>query len=180
MDPFVNYPQRGIALPAGCKDLMDKLRQQPGSESTQKRIYSEGFEQIPGYVTRLLQSKAARRQVTISCAVPTGAMVVEFGPFIMGYRPSGLSVLMFVDGTDPLLEPAVRAVFEEAGLSAFVDSGVGGGVEPMRMIRYPLPDRATEAARLIADVFRKGFGLSERTRLGFDYYEEGARNSGAA
>lgn len=171
MNPFVNLNQRGIELPPGCKDLIDTLGSQNRQASGAKQGFSEGIDAIPRYVTRLLESKALGRVLSMVCVVPPAAMVLEFGTFFAGYRPGGLSGLVFVDGNEPLLESAVRGVFGEAGFSPFAEFGVGGGVEPMRMLRYALPDRAGEAANLVTNVLIKGFGVPESARFCFNYFE---------
>jgi len=171
MNPFVNYQQRGIELPPGCKDLIDTLRTQKTVGPAATRIPAGGLQDIPNYVARLLQSKARGRHLVISSTVPFAAVVLKFGRFLMGHHPSGLSALIFTDSTEPLQEQMVRTVFEQVGFSPFMEYGVGGGVEPTRTLCYPLPDTATEAASLVTAVFQKGFGVSEHARLEFGYYE---------
>lgn len=174
MNPFVNYQQRGVELPAGCKNLFDVLRGQIRDTSSPHRVRREGLKDIWPYLSRLLHSKASYRQLIISCYVPRAAILLEFGPFLVGYRPSGLSAMLFIDDTEPLQEQAVRTVFEEAGFAAFSASSIGGGVEPTRVLRYPLPNAVGDATRLITDVLQRGFGLSAQARLGFDYDEHDA------
>jgi len=173
MNEFVNYNQRGVSLPRGCKDLIDALRQQHPHVAVERQMPAGNFGDLGQYMSRLLNSRATVRRVVISAVRAT--IHLEFGPFVMGYRPAGLSALVFVDETDPLQEPAVRAVFEEADIPLFNEFGSTGTAGPMWALRYPLPNVASDAQTLIEELLCRGFGLTRHTPLwfGFDALDAG-------
>jgi len=172
MNSFVNPHQRGVELPSGCKELIDMLRKQGDAASTQEPARFEGFDHVKHYVAAMWQAKAIAKWLVISSpAIRPTAMILQFGQFQLGRRPSGPSAWIYIDGTEPLLETAVRMVFEEAGSCQFAGYGVGGGVEPMRVLVYPLPDVAEQASDLIIAVFERGFGLTRDSRLAFNYHD---------
>lgn len=163
MNPFVNFQQRGIELPGGCKDLVDVLRMEHQRVAEPNRVaLTEGLADIERYVSGLLQPDAKVKQVILFSYDYRAVVCLRFGPFRFGYSPSGLSALVYVDDTEPLQEQAVRTVFEEAGISPFLESGV---------LRYALPNTLTEATNLITDLLRRGFGVREDARLGFHSYD---------
>jgi hypothetical protein len=172
MNPFVNFGQRNIQLPPGCKDLMDVLRTLHRKDCGKEDNCKEGLGDIARYLARLLEPRGAEsRQVVIFCYAQRAVVSLDFGPFLLGCRPSGLSALIFVDGSEPLQEQAVRTVFEQAGIPPFLASGVPGMEGPTRVLRYALPSTLEDASRVITTLFRRGFGVGEEARLGFQFFD---------
>src|SRR5439155_5393415 len=79
-----------------------------------------------------------------------------------------LCIALFIDGSDRARLPRVRKFFHDAEISPSVDV-MGSisviGVTPTRILIYPLPVAAPDAAELITRVLREGFALSEETQL---------------
>jgi hypothetical protein len=175
MNPFVNFQKRTIQLPPGCKDLMDVLRTLHREGPRKADTCKERLSDVGHYLNRLLEPPGGEsRQVVIFCYECRAVVCLDFGPFLIGCRPSGLSALVFVDGAEPLQEQAVRTVFEQANIPPFLESGVPGMDGPTRLLRYALPSTVADATRLITALFRQGFGVSKKTRMGFHYLDRNA------
>src|SRR5690242_4966749 len=67
-EPFVNPNQRGVELPAGCKDLMDVLKMDGGGGSTAYSLRMERgkLREVPERVATLCRSKAFLKGLTVS------------------------------------------------------------------------------------------------------------------
>jgi hypothetical protein len=151
---------------------MDVLRTLHRKDSAREDACKEGLRDVAHYLARLLEPPGAEsRQVVIFCYAQRAVVSLDFGPFLLGSRPSGLSALVFVDGSEPLQEQAVRTVFEQAGIPPFLASGVPGMEGPTRVLRYALPSTLEDATKLITALFRKGFGVGEQARLGFQFFD---------
>ena len=170
MNQFVNYQQRGIELPAGCKDLIDVLRIEHRRVSAPNRAPAEGLADLQRYVSLLMDSKAKLRRLTISFRHGRLPITLALSPFCTGYGPWLVSISVFVDPTKPAEEQAVRRVFDEAGIAPLIKSLVTG-VGPVRALHYPLPSDACDAGRIVAEVLRSAFDVTEQAPLWFDYLE---------
>src|SRR5215831_17378673 len=73
-NPFVNPNQRGVELPAGCKDLQDVLEKAGLSGAFRKRVCGT-VNDVRDYVLRLYETEGAERGLIILCP-PKGAFLV--------------------------------------------------------------------------------------------------------
>ena len=170
MNQFVNYQQRGIELPPGCKDLIDVLRMEYLRVSELNLAPAEGLSDIERYVSRQMNSRAKFRRLTVSCSHRLDAICLAMSPFCPSHGPWLMSISVSVDPNKPTEERAVRRVFDNAGISPLIKTltAVDGLV---RSLHYPLPSAASDACRIIADVLRSAFGVTEQSPLWFDYLE---------
>ncbi len=176
MNQFVNPKKRGVELPEGCKDLINVIRQpwqiQPAGPTKFERFtqpdYSVGtFEHMEFQVSRLFISTAQTRFLSILCCEGDERKVV----ISLIFRNGTLGVTLVLGEKDLGRESAIRALFAASGAQPTMDtvSSTAGGAS--RLLRFPLPTSAPSAALMIADAFRKGFGLRESSKLFFYYHE---------
>ncbi len=170
MNEFVNFEQRGVELPVGCTDLIDALRRHTNPAVGAKLLPAGGFGDIERHLIHLLKARTGIRHLIISAGHDGATVSLEFGPFQLGCRPAGLSALLFLDDADLSQQQAVRTVFEEAGISPFLEHGLAGIAGPMRVIRYALPNGVQKAAALIRELLEQGFGLSKNAPLWFNTF----------
>jgi hypothetical protein len=162
MDAFVDSSKRSIDLPFGCKDLADALanaNREPDSRARWKLL--SGLQGAERYLAGLLLTPAALLYLDISIT-PTPHRL-QLAPLC-----GELCILLFVDGSDTVRLPCLRKFFHDAEISAAVD--VMGSVSvtsatSARILIYPLPNVAPDAAELITRVLREGFALSEEAQL---------------
>ncbi len=172
MRQLVNYKKRGVELPKGCKDLIDVL-QGPGRAKAPlaavgqpvlgggklERFSTRGLAQIERYVNRLFES---RSKVAMVSLMPPDRQTEVCCVFRM---EGGLHLVLFVNQHDMEREGTVRALFESLGIQPTLDYVM---IYPkIRVLRYPLPGDAPSAARIVADLLVKGFGLREDAGLDF-------------
>src|SRR6267378_5961930 len=168
MNQFINPNRRGFELPEGCKNLIDVI-QQPwliqSSAKAELEILHEpdyphwgGFGQIELYIAGLFTSSARGKILSIGCIEPK--VVIS-----LMHRGEGINVTLCVICADPAREQAVRGVFGEAAVLPILDSSVTSGRVPSRVLKFPLPKCAPEAAQVTTDLLRRGFSLREDARL---------------
>jgi hypothetical protein len=162
MNPFVDFQKRSIELPFGCKDLADTLataNREPGSKARWKVL--NGLQETERYLAGLLLRADALLYLDISIT-PT--------PHRLHLAPlrGALCILLFIDGSDKGRLQRVRKFFHDAEISPAVDV-MGSITVPettsTRILIYPLPVVAPDAAELITRVLREAFALSEEAQL---------------
>lgn len=164
MNPFVNYQQRGVELPAGCKDLIDVMGLEKASEADGTR--AEGLSDIERYVSRLMDPQGKLRRLTIS-RHGRAMICLALSPFCKGHSPWLVSVAVLVDSAKPTEEKEVCRLFDDAGISPLIKSLVAGA-RPTRAMHYPLPSEPSTAVLIIAEVLRVVFDVTAYTTLRFD------------
>jgi hypothetical protein len=138
MARFVNYKSRSVALPFGCTDLMDVLRQPSGVCAP---LFPEGLparlEYIMSQLLRLLLSRS-----------PTSSLLLftEHVALKVFCTSSGgpLEVSLVVEAVP--LQQEIRKFFKERSINALQDRPNGSG---SRILRYPVSRDALTAAGLI-------------------------------
>jgi hypothetical protein len=162
MNPFVDSNKRSIELPFGCKDLADALanaNREPESKDRWKLL--NGLQETERYLARLLLRPDAILYLDISLA---------HTPHRLQLAPvrDALCIVLFVDGSDKGRLPRVRKFFHDAEISPPVDV-IGSisviGATSTRILIYPLPILAPDAAELITRTLREGFALCEEAQL---------------
>jgi len=162
MNEFVNFQNRSIELPAGCKDLIDVL-----PPPREVRMPVEGFAHVERYLSRLFQSAAKRRSVVI--------WSLDYQEHVRVSNRDGLLTLMvLVDTQDAIREQAVLRLFREAGIPPLRDEdGRGDGI-PLRVLFYPLSASVPESAALIRSLLQSVYGIAHDAGLLFHYHERDA------
>jgi hypothetical protein len=165
MNPFVDSKKRSIDLPFGCKDLADTLanaNREPGPEARWKLL--NGLQETERHLAGLLLRPEAILYLDISIShSPLGLHRLQLAP-VRGE----LCILLFIDGSDKGRLRRVRKFFHDAEISQAVD--VMGSISVQeatstRILIYPLPVVAPDAAELITGVLREAFALSEEAQL---------------
>jgi hypothetical protein len=162
MNPFVDTQNRSIKLPFGCKDLADALanaNREPDSKAHWKLV--NGLQETERYLVGLLLKPGALLYLDIN--IPHTLHRLQLAPV-----RDELCILLFIDGTDEERLPRVRKLLHDARISPAVDvmgNIVVIGGTPARILIYPLPVVAPDAAELITRVLREGFALPEEAPL---------------
>jgi hypothetical protein len=162
MNPFVDTQKRSIELPFGCKDLADALanaNREPDSRARWKLV--NGLQEAERYLAGLLLQPAALLYLDIS---------IIHTPDRLQLAPlrDELCILLFIDGSDKGRLSRVRKFLHNAEISPAVDvmgNIVVIGGTSARILIYPLPVVAPDAAELITRVLRDGFVLPEKVPL---------------
>ena len=162
MNPFVDSNKRSVELPFGCKNLADALtnpNREPDPRARWKLL--NGLQEAERYLAGLLLRPDALLYLDIS---------ITHTPHRLQLAPvrDELCILLFIDGSDKGRLSCVRKFFHEAEISPAVD--VMGSISVIdatstRILIYPLPVVAPDAAELIIRVLREAFNLPEEAQL---------------
>jgi hypothetical protein len=152
-NPFVNPNQRGVELPAGCKDLMDVLKiggsqQAPGRVQVSHGVLSD----VEKHVGEVLES--ASKQL-FSVGIPKRRILV-----ILGKREDGLMLNFSIPAKQ---QSVVRRMFQEPKIGRPID-----GMEYVSVTLGPAKD---VVAMTIVELLVEGFGVTEGERMMFCSYE---------
>src|SRR5688572_26574826 len=88
--------------------------------STAPGSYSGRLTDVESYVSRMLQSPAKRKRLTIFCWEKD-----KHETLIFMYGRGAIQALLFVDCTNPVREQAIRRVFDAAAISPRQDELAG-------------------------------------------------------
>lgn len=186
MSKFVNYKKRSVALPAGCKNLIDLLGPHgvpklvgsvpAGSISPHERPTVTRGESVAGrlsgiekYVTMVFESRTPSFILLIT--PPDERFRIQADRMQDGKMRVSVMVQA---GTDR--ERAVRSFLAYRGLQVPEDAEMPPQFIPDLPVHItydisPLPSEASVLSRLIAGLSRDAFGLSDDSELRFRYYE---------
>lgn len=162
MNEFVNYGNRGVSLPKGCKDLIDLLRSDSEHAPRMDRKTTEGLRQLDDYLSGLLSSPSA--QVVLAIV----GFDLNAGVFLENSK-GVLSAMVVMNAAGSAEEHTVRECFRLAGVAPIADD-LPGGSGGSRVLRYPLPPSIPDVGRLISEVLRAACGAAEHAGLYYDYY----------
>src|SRR6267378_2725513 len=113
MNKFVNFAKRSVALPSGCKDLIDVLqRAKRDPASTMTTHSAEGLGDVATHLSRLLEAGAKSRYLAITWYEMNYVQVIS--------ERGALTVLAVVHEITQR-EQAVRDVFKAASLKPIHD-----------------------------------------------------------
>ena len=186
MSKFVNYKKRSIELPSGCKDLIDVLRRNAGLERLDNIPAGNGFHGVfPGvicggffeghlsdigkYVAMVFDSRALAFFLIVN--PPDGGVTLTVYRGEDGTTHASLEVQV---GTER--EKAVRSFLAPRGLHIPDDSGMPSQfASALPVYRFcdllPLAPEAPLLSKLVEELFRRAFGLSDDSKLCFRYQE---------
>lgn len=156
------YEARGVALPEGCKDLIDML---PRFEHKPQAGHAcrGGLADLSHWLSWLLSDPAVSKSLTVIWPRQAEGIHLFWGC-------GELSVLLTLRGRETNHEIAIRSIFGEAGLTPITDE-LAAGPTPGQVLRYQLPAQLSRAAELLQDVLLRGCVAPERSVLMFHYYE---------
>jgi hypothetical protein len=154
MSEFPEMPIRSVDLPYGCKDLLDVdairnwkpagERVRPWRETTDRLAY------IEGQMAELFQTAGRSKLIYLSRHEDHGRVL------IISDNDLNASVVAASWRNAVELE-AIRSVFDEARVPSRTEPV--GHWETKDALKYALPAKDSDAAGLIGQVFRAGYGL---------------------
>jgi len=179
MNEFVNYNKRSVALPQGCKNLLDviqsleeqKAQQQviaklPGSTMDDTSVTGRLLE-IGKYVGLVFEFREIIFTLTIT--PPDERLILTIHPM-----ENGSAHAYIVFQMDSRCEVAVRDFLARRGLKPPVESALPVTFYPGVPVQItcdivPMPTCASILSELITDLFRNVCEATEDTALRFSY-----------
>ena len=161
-NPFVNPNQRGVELPAGCKDLLDVLKTHGGKHGPGRTwIEYGGLGEVETRVLNFFKSSAKRKLFSMGILEKRIFMALR-----VHEREVSLNLFVYDDQIDA--KEALVRVFEAP------KSGQQDGNR--QYVSIPLESwTAKFVSHALAVFLGKGFGVTEEERMMFVYFEvEGA------
>jgi hypothetical protein len=162
MNPFIDNQKRSVDLPFGCKDLADALAnatREPNSKNRWKLL--KGLPDTERYLAGLLLTPDSLSYLSI------GLVHTPHRLELTRVRDD-LCILLLIDGSDKGRLRRVRKFFRDAKIAPVVDA-IGNlsviSKISTRILIYPLPVVAPDAAELLTRVLREGFAIAEETQL---------------
>jgi hypothetical protein len=161
-NPFVNPNQRGMELPAGCKDLMDVLKK-GGSErpgAGRPVILYGVLSEVERRVEAFSESGAGERLFSVGIQ---GRGI----HLILVKRGEDLSLNFSVPAKHQSLKDAVRRIFENP---KFGENKFG-----QEYVSVALKAAKDSVARMMVKLLVEGYGVLEGEQLMFVSYERAER-----
>jgi hypothetical protein len=167
MNDFVNPQHRGVDLPAGYKDLMEVLDRKNkgvhGSEKAERSPVVENFANngllhVEHFVDLLLNSRSERPLISFFAE----RRLITFALF---KEVTGLKAAFCFKAGDLVLERTVREIFAEAGL--IPSSEKKNPDTGHQALVYPVPLARSALLKLIEELLRRAYGISESDALSF-------------
>lgn len=174
MNEFVNPQHRGVTLPAGYKDLMDVLAAKKANEPvisregfpTVERFDTNGLAHVENYLIRFLNSQSKMVFLTFFLKRSQSAFM------LVHFRDVFEAVFLFIE-EDATRQKTVREIFAELGVVPVSDASVIATKQ--RVVKYPVVPVLPDALKVVTELLRQAYGVSERAGLGFFYHETGSR-----
>jgi len=145
MNPFVNFNQRGIDLPPGCKDLIDVLPKKAGFQPFKNEelpgLYLRDLEVLIG---QLYEFKGAGRLLYIQSY--DGVRIC------LSCSLSFKRVMFVLKPDENTLAESVKATLLAAGIS--VESVTLRQIADQPSVHCPLPATAPETVSLLGKLFQ--------------------------
>jgi hypothetical protein len=168
MNSFINYQNRSVELPEGCKDLTDVLNLAKAASASAPEGTQTGSLGVPGcpaevgtYLLRFSTSTAKVRSLWIHIRWDAPSLVAVF------CGKHGLRGLIFVDAGR---EQFVRTVLADFGISPFQDDLLPNNVRGLQCQLSSVSD----PGHFLAQLLTNGFSVTQDTVLEFDYRERNA------
>ncbi len=121
------------------------------------------------YVWRMLKSAAKRPSLTIQCWKHN-----EKPSLHLFIARDSVNVMIFLKRAEIQREQVVRAIFAQAGAVPVQEEVTGQAGDESRFLLYALQKTAPEVIHLVAEFFRKGYGVAENAEMEFNYREREA------
>lgn len=151
---FVNPNQRGVGLPAGCKNLMDVIKMD-GSlppAAGRQRIWYDDLSKVEQRVAVFLQSR-------VTGLLSVG--ILQRHILVILNRADDLTLSFSAPAER---QPVVRRIFKEPKISRPID-----GMEYVSVVLGPAKDAV---AMTVVELLVHVFGVLEGEQLMFHSYEE--------
>jgi len=178
MSEFVNYNQRGISLPPGCKDLIDLLeRDRRLAEAAQPNLNARAqlvkggetvgaFADMEAFAVMAFSSGASVTNLQIRSDEPQATVIYHHQA---AWRQIAITLELNAGR-----EATIRGLFEQRGLKAPQSVELPKFLFPNSPSRvgYDLTAACPDASRfreITTDIFRSVCGLNEKSILRFRY-----------
>jgi hypothetical protein len=168
MSDFVNFQKRSVALPGGCKDLIDVLRRPAEEQPTVTRGHRSdgGVRQVATYLGRLFESRSELATLMISSADENLTAMFYL-------RGGGQVFVLILIASDPALEAAVRSFYAKRGIQPVqtypIPKQEGGGLG--WGLVFPMPSLSIETAHLTGELLSHLSSAGQEVELHFRYYQ---------
>ncbi len=153
---FVDPDQRGVELPAGCKDLHEFLQKMAAQKLRAQSIFPlerGSLKDIPIFLQRLyMEHYGMSLFVTIRAA--KAILLIE-------NRHCGCRLSFLLRKQQPMLAPVVQELFGNTGIEEEARDGV-------RLVRAPLPPLWLEGAQIVESVIR-AYSAADNADLLFQF-----------
>jgi hypothetical protein len=166
MNDFVNDNNRCVELPQGYKNLIDVLEAKKDSSPItsdlslkNERVPARGLAHIEDYLRWFLCSKS---RPLLSFFPARGQMA-----FTLMYGKDDPYMMFCFHGLDTACEKEVRGVLMVSGLSSISDAVVPNTNQ--RVLTFPLPTMLNDAVKIVTELLRTAYGVSDEAGLGFLY-----------
>ena len=180
MFEFINYKSRSVALPPGCKDLIDLLRPAglPKAEAvvstdehsvvTRGESVTARMPEIGKYVARVFHAPGKMVIVLMST-------VDEQFTINLSRDQSATIAAHVVFGHSADRERAMRTFCQRHGLNTLPDSGIHEVFSPhlpVHSIHHvsPLPSEPESLSDMVTELFRDVCGLDDTAEIHFHCY----------
>ncbi len=162
MSDFVNYSERSVQLPDGCKNLIDVLAARDAEPPRLIRTVTEGLRHLEAHLAGLLSAPETYGALSILGFDSESAVFVtrskQCMDVVIVLRKAGLTA-----------EAAVREGFARADLSPIWDA-VPADAEGARVFKYIIPASLAEIVPLISEVLRAACGATEYGGLYYHWH----------
>jgi len=164
MNPFVNFKQRGVELPRGCKDLNDVLSKFPSPVFGWPHQYKQGtLADVRNCANRLYHrpygEKTPFKQTLF-------ILHWQKNVLLMATRDRGfINIEFMLRPSDAFVSEAITEIFGEK--AQFTPSPIEG----FQTVRVPLPESWEESAQLIIDFLLRAYGISEDDKFIFSFQD---------
>jgi len=170
MSDFIQRSNRSIALPLGCKDLMDVEAIRDWKAASHPDVFKPLTKDHLAFVEDFL----AERLETAGHSTLVGIWrFLDRGQIFVHKDPELVVPVVVAIWNGPAQEQAIRGTFEDAGISAATEP-IGRWKEGKRLLKYLLPTATSKAAQLIGEVLRVGYGLNNLSMVSLYYHERNA------
>ena len=118
------------------------------------------------YVWRMLKSAAKRPSLTVQCWKHN-----EKPSLHLFIARDSVNVMILLKRAKIQRERVVRAIFAQAGAALLQDEVTGQAEDESQFLLYALQKNAPMVTHLVAEFFRKGYGLAQNAEMEFTYRE---------
>jgi hypothetical protein len=157
-NPFVNPNQRGVELPAGCKDLMDVLkkggsvRHPAGRPVISYGVLSEGEQRVGAFL------QWGYGELLFSVGVPKRGIML-----VLLKRTEGLTLNLAVPAKQESVKDVIKRIFENPKF--------GENICGLEHVSVALNSAKDAVARMMLELLVEGFGVLEEEQLTFVSYK---------
>jgi hypothetical protein len=178
MNDFVNFKHRGVSLPPGFNDLADLLAATKASSVETptyalhskrrrpllERYETDGLKHSEKLICKFLESSS--KKVRLGFILERGQFAFTLVRF-----PDRSEVVFCFTGEDGILEQNVRGIFAEFKEVPCSDASFSS-TKKHRVVVYPIEGNMSELLKVMIEVLRRAFHVSDSDGLAFILQEQ--------